>query len=82
MADDNKEFELEVIERLTRLETKVDYANGTVKTLCTDVSVLKEENLISEVQWKTIKRGFATIGGVLGVISVVLGIVVIIMRMW
>jgi len=74
---DRTEFELEVVQRLTRIETKMDIQNGIVKKNCEDIDILKDANLENITERKTIKKMLVAIGSAIGVISTVLGIIVI-----
>lgn len=73
---DRTEFELEVVERLARLEIKIDSANGTVKKVCADVEVLKKESIIQKAQWDLMKKLSALTVGLIGVVATVVPILV------
>lgn len=63
----DREFQLEVIERLTRIETKQDSTNGIVKKNCEDIGTLQKKDIVRDTQWSLLKKlgaGGVTILGV------------------
>jgi len=77
---DRTDFELEVVQRLTRIETKMDIQNGIVKKNCEDITNLdKSANKLS-TQFSTVKKVLIVIGSGIGVLSTIVGIVLAFMR--
>jgi len=68
------EFELEVVQRLTRIEGKVDTMNGSVRRHTKDIDNLKDANLVAITERKTLKKIVTIFGGSLGILATVIGI--------
>jgi len=77
---DRTEFELEVVQRLTRIETKMDIQNGIVKKNCEDITNLEKSSDKLSVQFSTVKKVLIVIGSGIGVLSTIVGIVLAFMR--
>ena len=75
------DFQLDVIDRLARLETKIDAFNGTQKKSCDKIEELEKRVNNSDTQLSTIKKCFIAVGAIIGVISTCLGIVMAVMGM-
>jgi hypothetical protein len=77
---DRTEFELEVVQRLTRIETKMDIQNGIVKKNCEDITNLEKSADKLGTQFSTVKKVLIVIGSGIGVLSTIVGIVLAFMR--
>jgi len=77
---DRTEFELEVVQRLARIETKMDVQNGTVKKNCEDITNLEKSADKLSTQFSTVKKVLIVIGSGIGVLSTIVGIVLAFMR--
>jgi len=77
---DRTEFELEVVQRLARIETKMDIQNGIVKKNCEDITNLENSANKLSTQFSTVKKVLIVIGSGIGVLSTIVGIVLAFMR--
>ena len=73
---DNEEFQLEVVQRLTRIETKMDVQNGTVKQNSKDIQILNDKSKVHDAQWSLMKKLSAVGIGIIGIVSTVIPILV------
>ena len=73
---DRIEFELDVVQRLTRIEEKMDNQITRVDKICIDVKVLEDKELAADGERRMLKKVVAVIGGSIGIISTIIGIMV------
>jgi flagellar motor component MotA len=74
MSEYNKDFQMDVIDRLARMETKIDTMNGSLKQHTKDIDNLKDANLVAITERKTLKKIITVFGGSLGILATVIGI--------
>jgi hypothetical protein len=71
MSIKEQDFQLDVIDRLARIETKMDAQNGVVKQAVIDIRNLKEKATMHDAQWKLLKKIGA---GIITCLSVFIGL--------
>lgn len=74
--DRDEEFQLDVVQRLARIETKMDTQNGIVKKNCEDIVVLQKKSITHDAQWSLIKKLSAVIASAIGIAATVLPILI------
>ena len=78
MTDYEETFKLEVVNRLARIETKLDSQIEIVKKACTDIVVLQKKTDASETQYNTIKKMcVGTVGSITAILSILVYLKVI-----
>lgn len=73
--NDKTDFEFDVVQRLVRIETKMDNQIVLVNKVCEDVKILENKGLAADGERKMLRKIMTGIIAAIGVISTILGIV-------